>query len=85
MEPRCEVCQNFRPSGDTAPQRTLVEVPFGARNVLLCKGHAQIARNSGIGSLAELRKLYRESDGQRSYVSRRSRDRQGAGRRATDA
>jgi hypothetical protein len=92
MEQRCEVCENFRPSGDLAPLRTLVEVTFGARRVLLCVGHAQIARNSGVSSIQELCALYRESSGERSYVQRRSRstvqlggERQSPGRRASDA
>jgi len=91
MEQRCEVCRNFRPSGDVAPERKLVLVPFAARSVLLCAGHAQIAKNSGVSSLDELRELYRESDGQRSFVPRRARGtaggggRKSAGRRASDA
>ena len=87
MEQRCEVCENFRPTGDLAAERTLVEVSFGERSVLLCKGHALIARNSGIGTLAELRALYRESEGERSFVPRRSRasEHENPGRRATDA
>ena len=91
MEQRCEVCENFRPSGDIAPLRTLVEVTFGARRVLLCAGHAQIAKNSGASSIQDLRELYRESAGQRSYVPRRSKstvqlggERQIVGRRASD-
>ena len=87
MKPRCEVCQNFRPSGVVASERTLVLVQFGSRSVLLCSGHAQIAKNSGVSSLEELRELYRESGGQRSYVPRRERssEHESAGRRATDA
>jgi hypothetical protein len=87
MEQRCEVCENFRPSGDLSPERTLVELSFGERSVLLCKGHALIARNSGIDTLEGLRELYRESDGTRSFVPRRSRasEHDNAGRRATDA
>jgi hypothetical protein len=91
MEQRCEVCENFRPSGDLAPERQLVEVPFSARSVLLCAGHAQIAKNSNIDSLEELRALYRESEGNRSFVPRRSRvalslggERRGPGRRVGD-
>ncbi|HLV19781.1 MAG TPA: hypothetical protein VKZ49_02825 [Polyangiaceae bacterium] len=61
---------------------------FGQRVLVLCRAHALIARNSGVRSLAALRELYHESDGQRSYVPRRSlghdTDR-GRGRRATDA
>lgn len=59
----------------------------------LCTGHALIAKNSGVTSLAELRELYRESNGKRSFVPRRTatRTRKGAserrrvGRRASDA
>lgn len=92
MEQRCEVCENFRPSGDLAPQRKLVEVPFDGRSVVLCAGHAQIAKNSGITSLQALRELYRESEGSRSYVPRRARvalplggERRNPGRRVSDA
>ncbi len=91
MTQRCEVCQSFRPSGDLSPERKLVEVAFGTRLVLLCAGHAQIAANSGVTSFDELRDLYRESDGARSFVPRRARnateradERRSPGRRAAD-
>ena len=91
MEHRCEVCESFRPGGALDPARELLEVSFGERRVLLCRGHAGIARNSQVASFDELRALYAESEGQRSYVSRRTRDaRSGdgatrnAGRRASD-
>jgi hypothetical protein len=63
---------------------------FGGRSVLLCRGHAGIAKNSGASSLAELRELFAESDGKRSYVARRGSASAGAkarfpGRRASDA
>jgi hypothetical protein len=73
MEQRCEVCESFRPQGDLKAARELLEVTFGERRVLLCRGHAGIAHNSQVSSLDELRALYAESEGQRSYVSRRAR------------
>jgi hypothetical protein len=73
MELHCEVCESFRPRGDFVRARELLEVSFGERRVLLCRGHAGIARNSRVSSLEELRALYAESTGQRSYISRRAR------------
>jgi hypothetical protein len=63
---------------------------FGERSVLLCKAHAGIAKNSGVTSLGELRALFAESAGKRSYLTRRGNASAGAkarspGRRATDA
>lgn len=91
MEQRCEVCESFRPQGDLNAAQALLEVSFGARSVLLCRGHAGIAKNSGVSSLEELRALYAESHGQRSYIARRARlamssaaQARNAGRRATD-
>jgi len=73
MEHRCEVCESFRPRGDLGAARELLEVTFGERRVLLCRGHAGIARNSEVQSFDELRALYAESDGKRSYIARRAR------------
>jgi hypothetical protein len=90
MEQRCEVCESFRPH-DLNAARELLEVPFGERRVLLCRGHAGIAHNSQIESLEGLRALYAESEGQRSYIARRARtakalasDARSVGRRASD-
>jgi hypothetical protein len=91
MEKRCEVCESFRPQGDLKAGRELLEVSFGDHQVLLCRGHAGIAKNSEVTSFQELRALYAESKGQRSYLSRRSRaaravmtQPRSVGRRATD-
>jgi hypothetical protein len=91
MEQRCEVCEAFRPEGDLKAARELLEVSFGERRVLLCRGHAGIAHNSEVSSLDDLRQLYAESEGKRSYVSRRAhttalneREPRSAGRRAND-
>jgi len=91
MEHHCEVCESFRPQGDLKAARELLQVSFGERTVLLCRGHAGIAQNSQVSSLDELRALYAESSGQRSYVARRARIAMAAtgkprspGRRATD-
>jgi hypothetical protein len=93
MAHRCEVCEQFRPEGDLKAGRPPLEVSFGERSVLLCRAHAGIAENSGVTTLEELRKLYAESQGQRSYVARRTRsatltgrsERRSVGRRANDA
>ena len=92
MEHRCEVCESFRPQGALNAAQVLLEVRFGERSVLLCRGHAGIAKNSGVSSLEELRALYAESEGQRSYIARRARIAQSnagrvrsVGRRVTDS
>ncbi|MEP7050820.1 MAG: hypothetical protein ABJB12_10720 [Pseudomonadota bacterium] len=92
MEKRCEVCERFRPHGDLKPGRELAEVPFGDRVVSLCRAHAKIAQNSAVGSFDELRQLYAESQGERSYLARRELSERaaegaprGVGRRASDA
>lgn len=90
MQQRCEVCENFRPEGDLKPGRKLEEVAFGSRRVLLCRAHAGIAHNSGVSTFEELRELYTESSGARSYVPRRARaanvgKTRSVGRRASDA
>lgn len=91
MGTRCEVCESLRPAGDLVPNRKLVNVRFGARDVALCVAHARIAESSDVRTLDDLRELYGEADGQRSYVPRRARQTQPsphgerhAGRRATD-
>lgn len=89
MDHRCEVCESFRPR-DLGTARALLEVAFGGRRVTLCRGHAGIAENSQVSSLEELRALYAESEGKRSYVSRRARNGESngkprsAGRRSSD-
>lgn len=95
MQQRCEVCENFRPEGDLKPGRVLEAVSYGKRAVLLCRAHAGIAQSSGVSSFEELRELFRESRGQRSYVPRRARltppkakaktKARSPGRRSTDA
>lgn len=89
MVQRCEVCESFRPEG-TSSERTLVQVAFDVRTVVLCSGHARIAEKSGVRSFSALRELF--GAGRRSHVPRRAPrvsaqvldNRQGAGRRATD-
>jgi hypothetical protein len=73
MQQRCEVCENFRPEGDLKPGRVLEAVKFGERIVLLCRAHAGIAQTSDVTSFEQLRELYTEQHGSRSYVPRRAR------------
>ena len=73
MQQRCEVCENFRPEGDLKPGRVLEAVKYGSRLVLLCRAHAGIAHSSGVTTFEELRELYTEQHGARSYVPRRAR------------
>jgi hypothetical protein len=76
MQQRCEVCENFRPEGDLVPGRKL----------LLCRAHAGIAANSNVTTFEELRELYTEQHGSRSYVPRRAQSlARTPGRRLRDA
>jgi hypothetical protein len=91
MRERCEVCKNFRPDVEFEGDRNTVLVPFDARTVRLCVGHARIAENSGVKTFEQLRELY--GSGRRSFVPRRSPsagpamgyERQSTGRRSTDS
>jgi hypothetical protein len=86
MQQRCEVCENFRPEGDLVPGRKLEEVTFGSRKVLMCRAHAGIAENSEVTTFEQLRELYTEQHGARSYVPRRARSlARTPGRRSSDA
>jgi hypothetical protein len=86
MQQRCEVCENFRPEGDLVVGRKLDEVTFGSRKVLLCRAHAGIAANSAVTTFEELRELYTEQHGSRSYVPRRAHSlARTPGRRLRDA
>jgi hypothetical protein len=71
MQDHCEVCANFRPDANHGARRTST-LRFGSREIVLCGAHARIAERSGVTTLEELRDFYRESEGQRSYVSRRA-------------
>jgi hypothetical protein len=88
MARECEVCRNFKPER-AAEIRELVEMKLDVRAVTLCSGHARIAANAKVRTLAALRALY--GSGRRSYVARRSdqaatkRERRAnRGRRASD-
>ncbi len=88
MTTLCEVCANFKDGRDRS-HLSVVEVPYDARPVLLCTGHAKIAANSGAKSFEQLRELY--GVGRRSYVQRRrpavlqpGGTARGKGRRASD-
>ncbi|HVU00777.1 MAG TPA: hypothetical protein VHE30_03465 [Polyangiaceae bacterium] len=87
---RCEVCDNFRPGAEVDTSRGFIEMVFGSRAVLLCRGHARIAANAGVTTFEELREYY--GSGRRSHVPRRARTGSAGvagaprspGRRATD-
>ena len=53
------------------PQK-LRRVLVGGRIVALCDEHARLARSASVASLGELSQLFREPDGRRSLVPRRS-------------
>lgn len=83
MRRECEVCASFRPG---TLRGELVEMRFADRAVHLCAGHARIARNLGVIGLAELRAVFSENTGRRSFVQRRTQKRgASSGRRSADA
>lgn len=85
MHHGCDVCHHFRPEANLR-ERTITSLAFGARSVELCETHRRIAEASGATTFETLRELYGESDGRRSFVSRRtSGERRDGGRRSTDA
>ena len=94
MARHCEVCEGFRPE---LAARTAVAplqlVELGRRSVALCATHFYIWRWSRVTTFEGLRKLFRENDGRRSFVQRRSfhderspvERRSTSGRRTVDA
>ena len=84
MQQGCVVCQSFRPSANQR-DRVLTPVSFGDRTIVLCEAHRRIAERSGATTYEALRDLYGESDGGRSYVPRRERERWQTDRRSNDS
>lgn len=89
MERDCEVCVHLPRT--ISPARPMVEVQLEKRAVVLCRGHARIAANSGVTDFEGLRALY--GSGRRSHVPRRDphavvlvgeKNRKSVGRRARD-
>jgi hypothetical protein len=92
MHHGCDVCHNFRPAANLRV-RILTRVFFDDHVVILCRAHREIALRAGVTTIDELRELYGESGGHRSYVPRRmsvphdaspTTDRRQRGRRSTD-
>lgn len=88
MEHDCEVCASLPRA--ISPTRSIVEIQLDKRAVMLCRGHARIAANSGVMDFDGLRALY--GSGRRSHVPRRDPrvvattdgQHRGPGRRASD-
>ena len=87
MEHDCEVCASLPRA--ISPARTMAEIQLDERAVVLCRGHARIAANSGVTDFEGLRALY--GSGRRSHVPRRDplaakagEKRASLGRRVTD-
>jgi hypothetical protein len=88
-----------RPAASKTPAKTvkLRRLLIEDRIVVLCEAHAEKVREHGPGSIAELRRLFRERAGKRSLIGRRAPvdrrifparpegRRASAGRRAGDA
>ena len=70
MARRCEVCENLTP--DAAPVRKLQRFLIETRVVALCPEHAAAFREQRPETLAGVAELFREEQGKRSLISRRS-------------
>ena len=81
MHQDCVVCQHLHPQANLR-DRPLHQLSFGGHTVTLCEGHRRIAHRSGVTTFEQLRELYGESEGRRSFVP--DVDGQKQGRRATD-
>jgi hypothetical protein len=88
----CEVCETLGRTHSGRARRVLVD----ERLVALCSTHARVLSSLPVASLAELRRVFRESEGKRSLLERRQDldrrafparpegRRRNAGRRSTD-
>jgi hypothetical protein len=74
MVRHCEICAALapNPSAATAARSKLRRLLVEDRVVALCDRHANAAIESGVTSLAALRRLFPECSGKRSLVARRS-------------
>jgi hypothetical protein len=92
MQRRCEICSNFLPEDRLeATDCRVEEHVFGGRLVALCGTHSHLVRHLRVTTLGGLRYLFRENQGRRSLIPRRSpalnevtSERRIAGRRARD-
>lgn len=85
MEHGCYVCHNFRPRANLR-ERPLTRVSFDNHEIVLCELHKCVALSCGVRTFDDLREIYGESDGRRSYVARRTDgERRLTGRRSSDA
>jgi hypothetical protein len=72
MHRHCEICGSVGPSAAEASGKKLRRVLLGERIVMLCDPHASRARSEDVSSVEALRALFREANGQRSRLDRRS-------------
>lgn len=68
----CEICLAQGTEGDQEREAPLARVLIEDRVVALCEVHHAEVAKSGITTLAALGELYRESDGLRAGLPRRS-------------
>jgi hypothetical protein len=73
MDRCCEVCASVSPAaGSGRTRRKLRRFLIESRVVALCEHHARLVDDAGAGTLAELRRLFPESAGNRSLLPRRA-------------
>src|SRR4051812_30931333 len=74
MARSCEVCSHLaeKPQAVRTPAVRLRRVAVEGRIVALCESHAAAVMNAETRSLEVLRDLFREAEGRRSFVDRRS-------------
>jgi hypothetical protein len=90
----CEICERWlRDSQRADASPRIAEVAFGRRRVMLCQTHAFLAAELGVTTIGGLCLMFRENNGRRSLLARRSpsspapgakEQRKRAGRRASD-
>jgi hypothetical protein len=84
MPTACDICSQFRPAANER-DRMVTTMIFEGHLVLICQAHRRIAEANGVRTFEDLRELYGESDGRRSYVPRRDHaGGRAGGRRVTD-
>jgi hypothetical protein len=74
MSRSCEVCAHLaeKPRPARKPPARLRRLAVEGRIVALCEAHATAVADANAKSLDVLRELFREADGNRSLVDRRS-------------
>jgi len=76
MSRKCEMCASMKTRSSAGEHGTkankLHRILIEDRIVVLCDGHAKKVHALGLGTIEELRSMFREKSGKRSLISRRA-------------